>query len=990
MRILGPMLSVLLLALLLSCPVPTGRPPSVERPAAPGPAPGRAPEPPLSRVSTPSEAPATAPMLRLETGMHTAVIRRIGLDAVQRYLVTGSDDKTVRLWELASGRLLRTLRPPIGAGDEGKIYAVALSPDGSTVAAAGFTDPAGQRQSLYLFDRASGQLRQRLSELPASVHHLAYARDGALLVATLAGTHGMRLYRSCDGTEVGRDPAYGDNSYGADFDPSGRLVTTSWDGLVRLYDRDFRLRPKRQAPGGKRPFGVAFSPDGSRIAVGFADSTRVDVLSGQDLTPLYAPDTAAVDNGDLFTVAWSSDGQWLYAAGRYQERGFQPIRRWAAGGRGAATNLPTTAQDTMRHLLPLAGGGVVFGAGGPAWGVLDAAGQAPRFQGTATADFRDFLEGFQLAPDASTVQFGYEQYGKTPARFTVRDRVLTLGPAADRTLVAPRTTAPGLEIHDWQGTTTPRLNGTPLKLLPYEISRSLAIAPDHQRFLLGTEYRLRLFDRRGAELWQAAIPGVAWSFNLASQAPVAVAAFGDGTIRWYRLRDGQELLAFFPHNDRKRWVLWTPSGYYDASPGAEDLIGWHVNRGRDQEADFFPVGQFRNTFYRPDVVARVLESSDEAEAVRLANAEANRRQETVTLQQRLPPVVQILAPQDNATVSTPQLTVRFSVRSPSGEPVTAVKALVDGRPAGQPRRIGLTTPGESEQEIAVPIPPRDVEVSIIAENHYAVSVPSTIRLRWQGAPPAQAEFVAKLKLYVLAVGVSRYQQPSLNLDFAAKDAQDLSAALRRQHGKLYRDVEVRLLTDAQANRDAVLDGFTWLERQTIDKDVAALFVAGHGVKDTNGVYYFLPANVDPERLKSAGVAASDSKNTVATLAGKVLFFLDTCHSGNVMGSGKFRAPLDITGVINELASAESGAVVFAASTGNQLSQESPVWGNRAFTKALVEGLSGQADYGKKGRITVNMLDLYLSERVKELTGGKQTPTTTKPPSTPDFPVALVP
>jgi hypothetical protein len=36
-----------------------------------------------------------------------------------------------------------------------------------------------------------------------------------------------------------------------------------------------------------------------------------------------------------------------------------------------------------------------------------------------------------------------------------------------------------------------------------------------------------------------------------------------------------------------------------------------------------------------------------------------------------------------------------------------------------------------------------------------------------------------------------------------------------------------------------------------------------------------------------------------------------------------------------------------------------------------------------------MLDLYLSERVKELTKGQQTPTTTKPQSIPDFPVALV-
>ena len=61
----------------------------------------------------------------------------------------------------------------------------------------------------------------------------------------------------------------------------------------------------------------------------------------------------------------------------------------------------------------------------------------------------------------------------------------------------------------------------------------------------------------------------------------AVAAYADGTIRWHRLSDGKELLAFFPHKDKKRWVLWTPSGYYDASPGGEELIGWHVSNGKD-------------------------------------------------------------------------------------------------------------------------------------------------------------------------------------------------------------------------------------------------------------------------------------------------------------------------------------------------------------------------------------------------------------------------
>ena len=81
-------------------------------------------------------------------------------------------------------------------------------------------------------------------------------------------------------------------------------------------------------------------------------------------------------------------------------------------------------------------------------------------------------------------------------------------------------------------------------------------------------------------------------------------------------------------------------------------------------------------------------------------------------------------------------------------------------------------------------------------------------------------------------------------------------------------------------------------------------------------------------------------------------------------------------------------MVFASSTGRQYSLEDQAWGNGVFNKALVEGLGGKADDTSKGTISINMLDLYLSERVKELTGGKQTPTTTNPNTVPDFPIAL--
>ena len=131
------------------------------------------------------------------------------------------------------------------------------------------------------------------------------------------------------------------------------------------------------------------------------------------------------------------------------------------------------------------------------------------------------------------------------------------------------------------------------------------------------------------------------------------------------------------------------------------------------------------------------------------------------------------------------------------------------------------------------------------------------------------------------------------------------------------------------------------------------------------------------------------RQTLSALPGKAVFFFDTCHSGNVLGAGRRADSNDVSGVINELSSAENGIVVFSSSTGRQFSLEDTACGNGAFTKALVEGLNGAANFQKTGRITYMMLDLYVSERVKNVTKGRQSPVTQAPGGVPDFPLAIV-
>lgn len=216
------------------------------------------------------------------------------------------------------------------------------------------------------------------------------------------------------------------------------------------------------------------------------------------------------------------------------------------------------------------------------------------------------------------------------------------------------------------------------------------------------------------------------------------------------------------------------------------------------------------------------------------------------------------------------------------------------------------------------------------------------------------------------------------------DGRWLAAGLGGQNGiRLWRTDTWALVGEDREYKDQVY-GLDWLQKQVTQHDVGMLFLAGHGLNTPE--YTFLPANADLDRLKRTGVGMADIRDTLNQLAGKAVFFVDTCHSGNVLGKGK-RGMVDMSAVVNELSSAENGVIVFSSSTGRQTSMERDDWQNGAFTKALLEGLSGQADQQKTGRITYKMLDFYISERVKTLTDGHQHPVTLSPQGVPDFPIA---
>lgn len=581
------------------------------------------------------DTPPGAAVLRLDPGMHIAGINRIGVSADGRLMATGSEDKTVKLWALPEGKLIRTLRPPIGPGDEGKVYAVALDPAGRWVAAGGWSHghrAEGDGKSFVsLFDAATGRLIARLGPLPNVVFDLAVSPDGRFLAGGLGGANGLRVWDvSALSPSAGKrepifeDRDYGDSVYGLAFAADGRLAATSWDGQVRLYGgagAGFVRRAKAKAPGGAQPFGIAFAPDGARLAIGYDDALRVDLLDAATLAPLSQADVSGLSGGNFCGVAFlpgAAGAAPLLVAGGTHGRIERPIYAWTEAGAGPRARWPGP-ESTVMDLEPAPGAGLAFGAADPAFGLIAPDGTRALFRGPATADLRNkTAEHFTISADGCRLRFGLKQGSAVPVLFDLAARRLADAPQPAADLAEADVT--GLNIAGWEDTTAVTLTVKGLfrseqKRLPlqqYETARSLAVAPDAKSFILGAEWRLRRFDSKGAQLWEQPVPGIVWGVNLAREGRLILAAYGDGTIRWHRADDGKELLALFIHlpegpDGPREWILFTPEGFYDASsPEAEKLIGWHVNRGPEEAADFYPVETFAATFKRPDKIDAAL------------------------------------------------------------------------------------------------------------------------------------------------------------------------------------------------------------------------------------------------------------------------------------------------------------------------------------------------------------------------------------------------
>jgi tetratricopeptide (TPR) repeat protein len=231
--------------------------------------------------------------------------------------------------------------------------------------------------------------------------------------------------------------------------------------------------------------------------------------------------------------------------------------------------------------------------------------------------------------------------------------------------------------------------------------------------------------------------------------------------------------------------------------------------------------------------------------------------------------------------------------------------------------------------------------------------------------------------YALLVGISKYKNAQLNLQFADKDAIDFSKLVATPRFGGVAPQNVLLLTDEKATSGAVRNGFQqFLKGRANKDDTVVILLASHGTAEVPGTKdsYVLTYDSDPQDLKSTAITMAEIHKLFQEQLGKVgrvLMFVDVCKAGAIGTIQNTPVTSDVQG----LGEVQGTLFGLLASGPKEFSFEGPQYGggHGAFSYYVLKGLLGDADRNKDGSVTVRELIRYVQNSVADATMDKQNP-----------------
>ncbi|MDD2814450.1 MAG: hypothetical protein PHP00_01765 [Thiotrichaceae bacterium] len=235
---------------------------------------------------------ASGQCLRTFSG-HSHYVRSVAFSPDGLLALSGSWDKTLKLWEVSSGQCLRTF-----SGHSNIVYSVAFSPDG-LLALSGSRD-----DTLKLWDITSGQRMQTFSGHSNDVRSVAFSPDG-LLALSGSVDKTLKLWAVSRGQCLRTFSGHSGCVYSVAFSPDGLLVLSgSDDKTLKLWEVSSGQCLRTFSGHSSYVYSVAFSPDGLLALSGSSDRTLKlwEVSSGKCLRTLSG------HSNIVYSVAFSPDG----------------------------------------------------------------------------------------------------------------------------------------------------------------------------------------------------------------------------------------------------------------------------------------------------------------------------------------------------------------------------------------------------------------------------------------------------------------------------------------------------------------------------------------------------------------------------------------------------------------------------------------------------------------------------------------------------------
>jgi uncharacterized caspase-like protein len=199
-------------------------------------------------------------------------------------------------------------------------------------------------------------------------------------------------------------------------------------------------------------------------------------------------------------------------------------------------------------------------------------------------------------------------------------------------------------------------------------------------------------------------------------------------------------------------------------------------------------------------------------------------------------------------------------------------------------------------------------------------------------------------LHVVTIGINEYAQSSMNLSYAAPDAEAIGQLLVSRGEQLFEHVKVTTLLNEEATREGILTALRAVGDVAKPTDTLAIFFAGHGAM-VGQRYYFVPhefnnseGNVADDALRSQGLAADEIGDEIAKISAlKRLVVFDTCASGGAIRLNKQGAdPFAFRGALDQLGK-EGGTFTLAAVSSDAEAQEIKELGHGILSYCLLAG-----------------------------------------------------